>query len=92
VERRRTIQGIVAEIAASGDSVSAAAGRHGLAPQQLFGWRQELQASQTALFFRAEDLDFVRAVLDGHGLLRLSDVNAKQRSVTAVLRALKDGA
>jgi len=39
---------IVAEILASGDSVSAVARRHGLSPQQLFGWRRELQASQTA--------------------------------------------
>ena len=36
---------------------------HGLSPQQLFGWRRELQASQTALS-HAEDLQFVPAVLD----------------------------
>jgi transposase len=29
---------IVAEIVASGDSVCAVARRHGLSPQQLFGW------------------------------------------------------
>jgi transposase len=46
---------IVAETVASGESVSAIARRHGLSPQQLFGWRRELQASQTA---------FVPAVLD----------------------------
>ena len=39
---------IVAEIIASGQSVSAVARRHGLSPQQLFGWRRELQAAQTA--------------------------------------------
>ena len=49
---------IVAEIVASGDSVSAVARRHGLSPQQLFGWRRELQVSQ------AEELQFVPAVLD----------------------------
>jgi transposase len=54
---------IVAEIAASGESVSAIARRHGLLPQQLFGWRRELQASQTALS-HAEELQFVPAVLD----------------------------
>lgn len=53
---------IVAEILASGDSVSAVARRHGLSPQQLFGWRRELQASQTALS-RPEELQFVPAVL-----------------------------
>jgi transposase len=50
---------IVAEIVASGESVSAVARRHGLSPQ-LFGWRRELQASQT----QAEELQFVPAVLD----------------------------
>ena len=32
---------IVAETAASGDSVCAVARRHGLSPQQLFGWRRQ---------------------------------------------------
>jgi transposase len=53
---------IVAEIEASGDSVSAVARRHGLSPQQLFGWRRELQASQAALS-HPEELQFVPAVL-----------------------------
>ena len=65
--RRRTWRAedkalIVAEILASGDSVSAVACRHGLSPQQLFGWRRELQASQTALS-HPEELQFVPAVL-----------------------------
>ena len=34
---------IVAEIVASGDSVCAVARRHGLTPQQLFGWRRHLR-------------------------------------------------
>ena len=54
---------IVAEIVASGESVSAVARRHGLSPQQLFGWRRELQASQTALS-HAEEQQFIPAVLD----------------------------
>ena len=54
---------IVAEIVASGDSVCAVARRHGFSPQQLFGWRRELQASQTALS-QAEELQFVPAVVD----------------------------
>ena len=36
---------IVAEIVASGDSVCAVARRHGLSPQQLFGWRRQLRES-----------------------------------------------
>ena len=54
---------IVAEIVASGGSVSAVARRHGLSPQQLFGWRRELQESQAGLS-HAEELQFVPAVLD----------------------------
>ena len=54
---------IVAEIVASGESVSAVARRHGLSPQQLFGWRRGLQAPQTALS-DAEELQFIPAVLD----------------------------
>jgi transposase len=53
---------IVAEIAASGESVSAVARRHGLSPQQLFGWRRQLQPSPTALS-DAEELVFVPAVV-----------------------------
>ena len=54
---------IVGEIVASGDSVSAVVRRHGLSPQQLFGWRRELQESQAGLS-HAEELQFVPAVLD----------------------------
>ena len=35
---------IVAESVTSGESVCAVARRHGLSPQQLFGWRRQLQA------------------------------------------------
>jgi transposase len=52
---------IVAEIATSGDSVCAVARRHGLSPQQLFGWRRQLReagGSETA------GLQFVPAVVD----------------------------
>ena len=34
---------ILAEIYESGETVSAVARRHGLTPQQLFGWRREAQ-------------------------------------------------
>ena len=34
---------ILAQIYESGDKVSAVARRHGLTPQQLFGWRREAQ-------------------------------------------------
>ena len=37
---------IVAEIVTSGESVSGVARRHGLSPQQLFGWRRQLRESQ----------------------------------------------
>jgi transposase-like protein len=45
---------IVAEIASSGDSVCAVARRHGLSPQQLFGWRRRRhrRASKCRLQYR----------------------------------------
>jgi transposase len=54
---------IVAEIVTSGDSVSGVARRHGLSPQQLFGWRRQLRESQTEPS-EATRLQFVPAVVD----------------------------
>jgi transposase len=54
---------IVAEIATSGDSVCAVARRHGLSPQQLFGWRRQLRESE-ARPSEADGLQFVPAVVD----------------------------
>ena len=55
---------IVAEVVASGDSVCAVARRHGLSPQQLFGWRRQLREAG-ARHSEAEELQFVPAVADG---------------------------
>jgi transposase len=52
---------IVAEIATSGDSVCAVARRHGLSPQQLFGWRRQLRGAGSS---EADGLQFVPAVVD----------------------------
>ena len=54
---------ILAEIATSGDSVCAVARRHGLSPQQLFGWRRQLRESQIGVP-DADGLPFVPAVVD----------------------------
>ena len=54
---------IVAEIATSGDSVCAVARRHGLSPQQLFGWRRQSQESE-AERSEADGLQFGPAVVD----------------------------
>jgi transposase len=54
---------IVAEIVASGDSVCAVARRHGLSPQQLFGWRRQLREAAAGPS-EAEELQFVPAVVD----------------------------
>ena len=54
---------IVAEIATSGDSVCAVARRHGLSPQQLFGWRRQLRESEAGAS-EADGLQFVPAVVD----------------------------
>nr|WP_249808634.1 transposase [Bradyrhizobium sp. 166] len=40
---------IVAEIVASGDSVCSVARRHGLSPQQLFGWRRQCEKQQAVI-------------------------------------------
>lgn len=54
---------IVAEIVASGDSVCSAARRHGLSPQQLFGWRRQLREAAGG-HSEAEEVQFVPAVVD----------------------------
>jgi transposase len=52
---------IVAETVASGDSVCAVARRHGLSPQQLFGWRCQLREAAAE---NSEEVKFVPAVVD----------------------------
>jgi transposase len=54
---------VVAEIQASGDSVSGVARRHGLSPQQLFGWRRQVKEAQ-AVVFKDDEPGFVPAVVD----------------------------
>lgn len=54
---------VVAEIEASGDSVSGVARRHGLSPQQLFGWRRQVKEAR-AVVSRDDEPRFVPAVID----------------------------
>lgn len=54
---------IVAEILGNGESLSAVARRHGLSPQQLFGWRRQLQALRSE-FLDEQEPSFVPAVLN----------------------------
>jgi transposase len=54
---------IVAEIVASGDSVCSVARRHGLSPQQLFGWRRQLREA-AGEHCDASKVRFVPAVVD----------------------------
>jgi transposase len=54
---------VVAEIETSGDSVSGVARRHGLSPQQLFGWRRQLKEAQ-AVVSQDDEPRFVPAVVD----------------------------
>lgn len=54
---------IVAEIVASGDSVCSVARRHGLSPQQLFGWRRQLR-ERASDHSEVEEVQFVPAVVD----------------------------
>jgi transposase len=55
---------IVAESVTSGESVCAVARRHGLLPQQLFGWRRQVRRPTAANTETAAAL-FVPAVLEG---------------------------
>lgn len=76
-ERRRnwsdeTKIAIVAESLAPGINISAVARRHGLNPQQLFGWRRRFRNEATAMIESAQAgsepaLAFVPAVLDVSG-------------------------
>ena len=54
---------IVAEIVTSGASVCSVARRHGLSPQQLFGWRRQLREAAGG-HSDAEELQFVPAVVE----------------------------
>ena len=68
VGRRRTWRDedkarIVAEIATRGDSVCAVARRHGLSPQQLFGWRRQLREAEVS-GSNADRPEFVPAIVD----------------------------
>jgi transposase len=54
---------IVAEIVASGDSVCSVARRHGLSPQQLFGWRRQLREA-AGDHSEADEVQFVPAVVE----------------------------
>src|ERR1700716_2176833 len=54
---------IVAEIVASGDSVCAVARRHGLSPQQLFGWRRQFRECRAGPS-ETDGLQFERAVVE----------------------------
>jgi transposase len=54
---------VVSEIATTGESVSGVARRHGLSPQQLFGWRRQLREAQPVVS-SDEEPRFVPAVVD----------------------------
>ena len=54
---------IVAETVTGEESVCAVARRHGLSPQQLFGWRRQLREAAVQ-HSEAEELQFVPAVVD----------------------------
>ena len=54
---------IVAEIASSGHSVCEIVRRHGLSPQQLFGWRRRLRDAEAASA-ESGGLEFVPAVVE----------------------------
>ena len=69
---------IVAETLNEGESVSAVARRHGLSPQQLFGWRR--QARQSAAEAENTVPQFVPAVIEAAPPARLVPRQRQKRS------------
>ena len=69
---------IVAETLNEGESVSAVARRHGLSPQQLFGWRR--QARQSAAEAENTVPQFVPAVIEAASLARVVPRQRQKRS------------
>jgi transposase len=96
VGRRRTWRDedkarIVAEIATSGDSVCAVARRHGLSPQQLFGWRRQLRDSEAG-HSQADELQFVPAVVRvGSGVARQKALRGKAEVSAGTIEVEIDG-
>lgn len=75
---------IVAEIVASGDSVCSVARRHGLSPQQLFGWRRQLREA-AGDHSEAEEVKFVPAVVDA--VVPAPAVDRERRAVRCKAKA-----
>lgn len=65
---------VVSEIESSGDSVSGVARRHGLSPQQLFGWRRQLREAQ-AVVSKDDGPRFVPLVVEATA----SDIGGRPR-------------
>ena len=68
---------IVAESVTSGESVCAVARRHGLSPQQLFGWRRQARQPRRRAARRGRSL-FVPAVVDAPLLARAQSPSGTQ--------------
>jgi transposase len=56
---------IVGETYERGETVSAVAGRHGLAPQQLFGWRRDARGGRDGA--SASGVGFALVTVDAAG-------------------------
>jgi transposase len=86
---------IVAEIVASGDSVCSVARRHGLSPQQLFGWRRQLREAAASGHFEADEVQFVPAVVDAvvpaPALRERKSVRCKAKADSGIIEIEVDG-
>ena len=69
---------IVAEIVASGDSVCSVARRHGLSPQQLFGWRRQLREAGGG-HSEVDEVQFEPAMVDA--VVPLPTAHRERRAV-----------
>jgi transposase len=89
VERRRKWRAeeklaIVAESLVEGVVISEVARRHGLSPQQLFGWRFQVRAGMTATAQDAQDAmpPFVPAIADDTAGRQIAPIPAVAGPVT----------
>src|SRR5438874_13673784 len=83
---------IVAESLTSEESVCAVARRHGLSPQQLFGWRRRLRESQVGFPPCKAEPGAGAIEIEIDGVMIRVGRGADAKTLMTVLRALKAGA
>src|ERR1700758_3714049 len=81
---------IVAEVLASGDSVCSVARRHGLSPQQLFGWPRQLRETAGGRSEEGED-QFVPAVVGATAPAARAERKVMRKADSEIIEIEVDG-